>query len=189
LSAHEQVAYRRFLSLLPRNYWLLRSVIDGHLEPLGLSNAQWRPLLLLWEAREPMTQVQIARALGMESPTLVRLLDRLGDKGWVARHHCPGDRRAYHVALTPAARALCVRIDRVLTRLRAEILRDFTQAELTRTLEVLERLHLRLEGLDGALHSGQGKAADASVSDPGTPKASNRMRGARSGRRSRKPPF
>jgi DNA-binding MarR family transcriptional regulator len=97
---------RRFLSLLPRNYWRLRSVIESHMEPMGLSSAQWRPLLLLNDASGPMTQVQIARALGLESPTVVRLLDRLVEKGWVQRRNCPGDRRAYHVELTEAAGTL-----------------------------------------------------------------------------------
>lgn len=86
-SAHE--LQRRLLGLLPPTYWLLRKLVDARLEPMGLSSAQWRPLLLLYGAITPMTQVQIARALGLESPTLVRLLDRLVRKGWVHRVVAP----------------------------------------------------------------------------------------------------
>lgn len=185
---HQQDPYRRLLSLLPRNYWLLRAVVDGHLEPMGLSNAQWRPLLLLWEAPRPMTQVQIARALGMESPSLVRLLDRLAGKGWIARRNCPGDRRAYHVELTPSARALCTRIDRTLARLRAAILQDFAQPDLEQAIAIMERLYARLEVLEALGHSGQGKEGKASLRVAEGAQASNNMRATRRQRQPRLPP-
>ena len=139
---------RRLLSLLPRNYWRLRNVIDAHLEPLGLSSGQWRPLLLLNDAPGPMTQVQIARALGLESPTVVRLIDRLTEKGWILRRNCPGDRRAYHVELTDAARRLCADIEKILMRLRAAVLADLSKAELEQAVTFMERIHARLELLD-----------------------------------------
>lgn len=139
---------RRVLSLLPRNYWMLRNVIDARMEPMGLSSAQWRPLLLLHGAVGPMTQVQIARALGLESPTVVRLLDRLVEKGWVHRRNCPGDRRAYHVELTDSARALCTDIEQVLTELRASILSDFSRADLLQMVDSMVRIQDRLVALD-----------------------------------------
>lgn len=141
---------RRLLSLLPRNYWRLRNVIDTHLEPMGLSSGQWRPLLLLNDAPGPMTQVQLARALGLESPTVVRLLDRLTEKGWILRRNCPGDRRAYHVELTDVARRLCADIEKVLTRLRATVLADFSKAELELAVSLMERMQARLESMDEA---------------------------------------
>nr|WP_293243111.1 MarR family transcriptional regulator [Panacagrimonas sp.] len=139
---------RRMLSLLPRNYWRLRNVIDAHLEPMGLSSGQWRPLLLLNDAPAPMTQVQMARALGLESPTVVRLIDRLTEKGWILRRNCPGDRRAYHIELTDSARRLCADIEKILMRLRATVLADFTKAELEQAVTFMERIQSRLESLD-----------------------------------------
>ncbi|MCC2655524.1 MAG: MarR family transcriptional regulator [Panacagrimonas sp.] len=136
------------LSLLPRNYWRLRNVIDAHLEPMGLSSGQWRPLLLLNDAPAPMTQVQMARALGLESPTVVRLIDRLTEKGWILRRNCPGDRRAYHIELTDSARRLCADIEKILMRLRATVLADFTKAELEQAVTFMERIQSRLESLD-----------------------------------------
>ncbi len=177
--------HRRLLTLVPRNYWLLRSVIDSRLEPMGLSSGQWRPLLLLNDAEAPMTQVQIARKLGLESPTVVRLLDRLMDKGWVHRRNCPGDRRAYHVELTSAARALCADIESVLGEIRAAVLTDFSRADLVQAVDLMERMQERLGALDGPGHSGQGKADALSL---GTVAAvpSNRMRAARQRRRPEK---
>lgn len=141
---------RRLLSLLPRTYWRLRNVVDAQLEPMGLSSGQWRPLLLLNDAPEPMTQVQIARALSLESPTVARLVDRLVEKGWVVRRDCPLDRRAHRVELTPAARALCADIEKVLERLRASVLVDFDRGDLERAMTLLDSLHDRLGVLEQA---------------------------------------
>ena len=59
---------------VPRDW---RAAIDRRLAPLGLSQAKWQPLLYLLRAEEPPTQADIARFLEVESPTVVRLLDRL----------------------------------------------------------------------------------------------------------------
>jgi MarR family transcriptional regulator for hemolysin len=168
-------AHRHFLTLLPRNYWLLRNLVDQRLEPMGLSSAQWRPLLVLNGADGPMTQVQLARVLGLESPTVVRLLDRLGEKGWITRRSCPGDRRAYHLELTAPARALCDQIERVLTTLRREVLMDVSPAELAQASAVMERIQARLTSLDQAA----APPAPAPRAKPGAHGASHKMRGAR----------
>lgn len=140
-------ADEHFFFLLRDAYWLLRALMDQRLEPLGLSAAQWRPLLLLYGNQGPMTQAQLARALGLESPTVVRLLDRLSAKGWVARRHCPGDRRAYHVQLMPKAEALCHEIEPLLSSMRREALAGMDKAELAVSTHFLQATCERLEGL------------------------------------------
>jgi len=66
------------LKTLPRDW---RRVLDRRLAPLGLSQAKWQPLLYLSRADGPTTQTALANYLDIESPTLVRLLDRLADDG------------------------------------------------------------------------------------------------------------
>lgn len=132
------------------SYWLMRSTIDARLEPMGLSHALWRPLLALHAADGPMTQTALARALGLESPTLVRLLDRLTEKGWIVRRNCPGDRRAYHVALTPHALGLCADIDREVAAIRQEAIGPIRNTELLAAISVLERVRDRLVAIEAA---------------------------------------
>lgn len=167
--------HRQFLSLLPRNYWLLRGLIGHNLAPMGLSSAQWRPLLVLNDASEPLTQVQLARALGLESPTVVRLLDRLVENGWVQRRNCPQDRRAYRVELTDSGRTLCARIEPVLADARRQYLGEFTAAELGATVALMERLHRHLSAIDAQAHSGASKENPLD-SKAAAATASNRMR-------------
>jgi MarR family transcriptional regulator for hemolysin len=52
------------------------------------------------------TQQELARAVGIEGPTLTRHLDGLERAGLVARRPAPGDRRAVQVELTEAGHAL-----------------------------------------------------------------------------------
>lgn len=171
-----QQAHRHFLALLPRNYWLLRNLVDQHLAPMGLSSAQWRPLLVLDAAEGPMTQVQLARTLGLESPTVVRLLDRLAEKGWITRCPCPGDRRAYHVALTAPARALCAEIERVLTDLRRRVLVDVSAEQLAQASAVMQLVQERLTSLDQSAGPATLTSPAAPSAKPGRPAASHKMR-------------
>lgn len=127
----------QLLRTVPRDW---RAAIDRRLAPLGLSQAKWMPLLYLMRAEGPSTQTEIAKHLEIESPTLVRLLDRLAADGWIERKTCPGDRRARHIYLTSRARAACVEIETIVAGVREQLLKDISQAELLRCIEFLRRI-------------------------------------------------
>ena len=82
--------------------WRLK--LDERLKPLGLSQARWRTLLHLSRAAHPVTQAELAERLGVEEPTLVNLLHRLEQAGWVKRVNSAEDRRCKTVKLQPRAR-------------------------------------------------------------------------------------
>src|SRR5512144_122852 len=93
----------RFGILLKRVFHTWHQVLDRRLSPRGMSHSQWRVVLELSRSAATMTQAALAAELGVEASTLVRLLDRLAAKGWIAREPCPSDRRARLVRLTPRA--------------------------------------------------------------------------------------
>jgi MarR family transcriptional regulator for hemolysin len=126
------------LKALPRDW---RAVIDRRLAPLGLSQAKWQPLLFLLRAEAPPTQAEIARHLDIESPTLVRLLDRLADDGWIERKNCAGDRRARRIHLTPRAQAVGAEIESIVGEVRRQLLQKISSAELRESIELLRRVH------------------------------------------------
>ncbi|WP_293393375.1 MarR family transcriptional regulator [Nevskia sp.] len=128
----------QLLRTVPRDW---RAVIDRRLAPLGLSQAKWMPLLYLMRADGPPTQTEIAKHLEIESPTLVRLLDRLAADGWIERKACPGDRRARHIHLTPRAKSVCVEIQTIVMDVRQQLLKDVSQAELSRCIGLLRRIN------------------------------------------------
>ena len=126
------------LRTVPRDW---RAAIDRRLAPLGLSQAKWQPLLYLLRAEGPPTQAEIARHLDIESPTLVRLLDRLEADGWIERKHCPGDRRARRIHLTERARSVCHEIETTVIDIRKQLLGSVTPKEMAQCLGVLRRIH------------------------------------------------
>lgn len=104
----------------------------------GISEACAGPLLAIARLGDGVHQVKVAQAAGMESPTLVRLLDQLCAAGIVCRTEDPNDRRAKALSLTEHGRALASSIETELTRLRAHALKDIDKADLEATLRVFQ---------------------------------------------------
>lgn len=82
---------------------MIRTVYDRHVEPLGLTRAQWRVMVYL-NRLENCTQTELANALEIEKPTLGKHVERLEAKGWVTRQPDARDARSKILSLTPAAR-------------------------------------------------------------------------------------
>jgi DNA-binding MarR family transcriptional regulator len=74
----------------------------------GLTAAQGRLLCVLTEG--PKAMGELAGILGVEKAAMTGLIDRIERHGLVQRTAVPGDRRAWHVALTSSGvkRALAV---------------------------------------------------------------------------------
>ena len=72
----------------------MRTVFNQHVgEPLNLRTVEFSLLMLLL-ANDEVTPSQISRTLAMSAPNLTQLLDRLAERGMVARERSPHDRRA-----------------------------------------------------------------------------------------------
>ena len=123
-----------------------RTRLDERLRQTGLTQARWIVLLQLSRGGE-MSQRDLAERIGVEGPTLVRVLDKLEDQGLVARRACEDDRRVKRIDLTPAARPVLDEITRISTQLRQELLADVPGAEIERALQVLKIIGDRLEKL------------------------------------------
>jgi DNA-binding MarR family transcriptional regulator len=94
-----------------------RALIDTRLKVFGLTDATWRPLLHLSKLPAPPRQTDLADSLGIEGPSLVRLLDTLERDGYIVR--CAdsdrrtktirqvGERAARHQCLCWAANCFC----------------------------------------------------------------------------------
>jgi MarR family transcriptional regulator for hemolysin len=130
---------------------LWREVLDRRYGPLGLSLATWRVLYHIGRRQQPVTQTELAADLGIETPSLVRLLDRLAADGWVERRICSKDRRARRLHLTPRARKVYGRISRTGLLVRRRLLSDVSAAELRQCATVLAKIKAAaVAELDGA---------------------------------------
>jgi len=115
-----------------------RRTSHGVLAAFNVSEACAAPLLTAGRLGEAVRQVTLADQVGIEGPSLVRLLDQLCTAGLMRRDEDPDDRRAKTVSLTAEGRAVTARMEEELVQLRAQVLKGITRAELETTLRVLQ---------------------------------------------------
>ena len=121
-----------------------RGALDARLKPLGLSQAKWRTLFYLQIHDAPMNQKTLANLLGVEGPTLVGLLDRLGREGWLTRREDQADRRCKDVVLLPKARETARHIQDIAFDLEKELLKGVSREDLAACMRVMKLLRERM---------------------------------------------
>jgi MarR family transcriptional regulator for hemolysin len=150
--------------------WRLK--LDERLKPMGLSQAKWRTLLHLSIAPGTLTQAEIAERLGIEQPSLVTLLHRLENEGWIARKNSPRDRRCKMVRLGRRAQNVISQINAAAEELRHELLENISAAELRTCVRVLTQIHEKAERKNG-----NGAPARSRFAMTGSVKNEHRARG------------
>ncbi len=86
------------------------------------------------------TQLDLARSLGIEGPTLTRHLDNLTESGLITRVRSDADRRAVRVELTEAGEAAYGRMLGAVIAFNERLQRGLTRDDLRRLDELLGRL-------------------------------------------------
>jgi MarR family transcriptional regulator, transcriptional regulator for hemolysin len=130
---------RRILFLSRR--WL--NTIDGALRKTGDSHARWVTLLWVGMMAGRAKIGELADQIGVELPTLVRLLNRLEREGLVERRALNGSNRAKTVVLTPKGKRLSASMNEIVSRARVDFLKDVNEEQLTTALELLDKLLAR----------------------------------------------
>lgn len=129
-----------FAARLYRCAVVWRGRVDEQLRPHGMTYSTWRILKLLLADEQRYNQSCLAAGIGVETPTLVRLLDRLEKLGLVRRLPDVSDRRQKHVEITADGRALMEQIDAEVMDVRRHMLSGLSDAELQAGIEVLDRI-------------------------------------------------
>jgi MarR family transcriptional regulator for hemolysin len=139
------------LVLVARKWRLL---LDEKLRPTGQSSARMEALSAILNSPDGSAQVDIARRLRIEGPTLTRMLDALEKDGLVERKPAPGDRRTKRLRVTPTGEATLEEIFAVADTFRGRLLEGVdagTMGEVSQFLTgLLERLDGGLPGDDSA---------------------------------------
>ncbi|HHO9332114.1 TPA: transcriptional regulator SlyA [Klebsiella pneumoniae] len=108
-----------------------RALIDHRLKPLELTQTHWVTLHNIH---------QLAKAIGIEQPSLVRTLDQLEEKGLISRQTCASDRRAKRIKLTEKAEPLINEMEEVIGKTRDEILSGVSKQEVETLLHLIRKL-------------------------------------------------
>ena len=98
-------------------------------------------LLVLVDRNSGLSQMTLARALGIDRSTLVPILDRLQARGLLMRHRSPTDGRTHALALTPAGEKALARFARLVRLHEKRIACGLSSAETRTLIELLEKVH------------------------------------------------
>ncbi len=120
--------------------------IERRMEPLGLTDAQWKPLVRLL-LQGPSSASALARDCHIDSGGLTRLLDRLQAKGLVQRQRPEHDRRVVHVSLTPPGRQVAEQLPAVLAQVQEQLLHGFDPDARQQLWHSLQRLQHNLDAM------------------------------------------
>lgn len=125
---------------LSRLVRLWRALIDHRLKPLELTQTHWVTLHNIHQMPPDQSQIQLAKAIGIEQPSLVRTLDQLEKKGLITRRTCPHDRRAKRITLNESADAIIEKMEQVIQATRGEILSGISAEEHDGLIDLIGRL-------------------------------------------------
>lgn len=126
--------------------YLMRQIINSvsqqvarELEPQGLTNAQWVPMLKLYLGKAS-TVAELARQCQLDAGSMTRLLDRLEAKGFCRRIRSSDDRRVVNIELTPEGSEAAKEIPTVLSRVQNAHLAGFSVEEWQNLKGYLRRI-------------------------------------------------
>lgn len=122
-----------------------RRICHATLAHHGISEACAMPLLMIMRLGDGVRQVTVAQASGLESPSLVRLLDQLCRAGLVCRGEDVTDRRAKSLSLTEKGRAVAEAIEDEMVRLRRDVLQGIDVADLQAALRVVRAFEVAVQ--------------------------------------------
>lgn len=122
---------------------LMRKRFEQHARPLGLTRSQWQTLVLL-SKNEGIHQKALAEIQEIEPITLMRLIDKLAERGLVERRKHETDRRIWMLYLTEPARGLLEGIRELGEETRNEALEGIADADRARLFELLETMKSNL---------------------------------------------
>ncbi len=116
---------------------LLRKRFEQNAKQLGLTRSQWHTLAYL-NLNEGIHQAGLAELLDIEGITLVRILDKLEERGLIERRPHPTDRRIRLLFLCDTARPMIAKMREIGDLTRGEALaglsaedREFLLSALT----------------------------------------------------------
>ncbi len=117
----------------------VRQQIDRKAADLGITWAQWVVLMRI-ASGIGSSAAELCRAIGYDSGSMTRMLDRLEKAGLICRHRCCEDRRVVKIALTEAGQALYPRLAPIAIASLNHNLQGFTPEEIETLMDFLDRI-------------------------------------------------
>jgi len=117
-----------------------RNLMNEELRAVGQSQARWGTLYWIAVFGDTVNQTELADRIGVEQPTLGRVLRDLEAEGLIERASGSADRRAKVIRLTAAAKPVMKQINRIQDAVRAQLLRGIDPKDLTVCMAVFAQI-------------------------------------------------
>ena len=139
-----------FLDLHGKTSKALRALAERDMRRLGLHLGQNLVLAVLWE-RDGSTPGEVATALNVTTPTVVKMATRMGAAGLLTRRRDERDNRLVRLWLTDAGRALKDPIESERRHLEEQVTAHLSEAEREQLLSALRKVYRAASDLLGGL--------------------------------------
>jgi DNA-binding MarR family transcriptional regulator len=117
----------------------LRTLTYESLKPWGLAARDFGALESV-AAFGPLSQIELGRIIGMDRTSVVQLVDRLEQAGWMTRQINPQDRRVHLLQLTADGLVRLEALRKLASEAEQELTRGLSPAELSQVKAALRRL-------------------------------------------------
>ena len=131
--AEESVGY-----LVNRLAQTVSREIDRRMSPLGLTDAQWKPLFMLLR-EQCTTAADLSRMACHDTGAVTRLLDRLEDKGLIRRQRSAEDRRVVKLELTADGERVAAEVPTIIAGIANQVVAGFSNDEFEQFKTLLRR--------------------------------------------------
>jgi MarR family transcriptional regulator for hemolysin len=122
-----------------------RNLMNEELRAVGQSQARWGTLYWIAVFGDSVNQTELADRIGVEQPTLGRVLRDLEAEGLIERSSGSADRRAKVIRLTAAAKPVMRQINRIQESVRARLLHGIDPKDLTVCMAVFAQILANLD--------------------------------------------
>ncbi|MFD7846317.1 MarR family winged helix-turn-helix transcriptional regulator [Nocardia sp. NPDC059764] len=129
-----------FLDLHGRTSKVLRALADRDMRRLGLHLGQNHVLAALWE-QDGRTPGELAAALNVTTPTVVKMATRMAAAGLLTRRRDDKDNRLVRLWLTDHGRELREPVEAERKALSDKVTADLTAAERVHLMSALGKIH------------------------------------------------
>lgn len=147
MSIPESSPHRRFGLLMGHTMRLWRRVIDRELQPYGLTQATWLPLLYISRSTTPMNQKELAESIGFEASAVVRLLDSLQKQGLIERREGT-DRRIKEIHLTAQGVEQVKDVENIANQVRIKALNGLSDEQVAQVNQAVEQVIANLSAIE-----------------------------------------
>jgi DNA-binding MarR family transcriptional regulator len=111
-------------------------------------------LYVLWQ-KDEVPIVELSQKTGLAKNTLTAMLGRMEEQGLIGRRSAEFDKRQSLIVLTEKARALQGKYDEVSRKMNEIFYRDFSEKEVEKIDQFLDRILLNLEQSERSSKSGK----------------------------------